>query len=60
MSLSVIGNTVAASAATEIQKPLTPPVAAQSPAATSRVDTVSLSAAAHAAAADVDHDGDSH
>ena len=61
MSMSVSGNTVAASAAAEVQKPVTPPtVPAQSSASTAKVDTVSLSAAAHAAIADADHDGDSH
>ena len=61
MSLAPISPSSPAPVNSEVAKPVTPPPAAQSPAATLQPDTVTVSAAGRAAstAGDVDHDGDS-
>jgi hypothetical protein len=62
MSISPIGFNSAAAVSTEAPKPVAPSVSTQPQATTLQPDTVSISSAAHAMAAqgDVDHDGDSH
>lgn len=61
MSLAPIGPSSSTPVNAEVTKPVTPPPAAQSSAATAPQDTVTISAAGRAASAvgDVDRDGDS-
>jgi hypothetical protein len=62
MSLAPINPAISVSVAAEVAKLATPPPAAQATEAALQRDTVTVSAAGHAAssARDVDRDGDSH